>query len=126
MEAPEEEIRLLLGRVGTRRDPVRGAQHRVGDRRRPGDRLVHRLVGEIGRGREGRHEVGATARDRDQVAAPAIVAHDRRLPPVFFATAATILADTASISASVSVRSVGWSVTSIATDALSGATFGPW
>jgi len=40
----------------------------------------------------------------------------RSVAPVFFATSATIFAIAASISASLSVRSRGWSVTLMATD----------
>ena len=50
--------------------------------------------------------------------------HPRNTAPVFFATSATIFCDTASISASVNVFSVGCSVTAIATDFLSGSM--PW
>ncbi len=45
--------------------------------------------------------------------------------PVFFATCSTIFAETASISASVSVLSVGCSVTAMATDFLPSPTCGP-
>lgn len=47
--------------------------------------------------------------------------YPRSAPPVRLATSATILAASASISASVMVRSRGWRVTAIATDFLPGA-----
>ncbi len=46
-------------------------------------------------------------------------------PPVAFATAATTLAQAASISASVNVRSRGWKVTSMASDFLPASILSP-
>ena len=64
------------------------------------------------------HAAAATGATRPGTRPDGGASQPRSVPPVAFSTAATILPPTASISASVSVRSRGWRVTAMATDAL--------
>ncbi len=116
VQAPEQEVRLLRRQLA----PVGGRlqQRQVASATAAGWLRASRSAA-FGR-------YSAAARSSMSIAIRSMAAPQaRRVAPVLRETSATILALTASISASVRVRSTGWRRTAIATDLAPSGTPGP-